>query len=738
MKRSGLAKFPMILCAFAALGAVPATQSYQSVESHIKQIREDLSKPGGPQQPNAPGWNALFDQLHNDLQAYTAANNERDRLTALNSVYQISVALGSVSWAPSVELRESLRAWLRPRVRVEWAARRLVDHVNALPPVSDTSVKENREKWVTFVHNSLGKALNEYDSAQTVVQKQAGLQAVNSALVALRGRNALSPWNPSLELQAALNDLYNQPNLDVSVDVETLSPLFNVNLVTTGPVTRKGYTSQVTAGPKTGFGLLVSDDGIGFYNSQLMSSVTPIWDFQQQVASDRKGRRAAKMYQFSATQTDASELFIYTFIRTTGLSISPAYRHNVGADIATAPQAGGGFARAFASLLGFNQTKITRMAYENAIGPIKVNVEKEAMEEGTERTAREAAERNVNIHKYLVGNNQLRYENLLIEGLSLRSRPQNALIGGRLTFTDATHQLGADQPQPAKLFQPDSGISADIHLGSILTSFVQSYMRKEPVQEVQSLLVETLKVEPGTAPDKSVKVSRNVDYPAFLQAIDRAKAANDPKVVAIRVKRPTVPPEFGTSAEGDLVALVNDFQLEVPAPSQEGIGSKMGPPARVYRIVSPQAEFALSFTVESKAKGDPLRLTGKIKEFDAGPNANVYAVGDDEKQATPLSALSKTVILSFFRAKMQGQPVDVALDTFNLRGYAIKSVSPLDPSGWIRVNLARSTVPAAAAVTAPHESAAGPRDTKPTPVPNTPPSAAPSPTPTPVPPVPKP
>jgi hypothetical protein len=725
MNRSGLAKLLALLFVSISLGAAPATRSYQAIDSQIRQIRDDLAKQGEAQQPNAPGWNALFDQLQKDLNAYSSAQNERDRLTALDSVYKISVALGSVTWAPAAELRESLRSWLRPRVRIAWAARRLVDHVHALPAVTDDSVKANREKWVTFVDDSLGKALSEYDAAPTVAKKQAGLQAVNSALVALRARNVLTPWNPSLELQAALNDLYNQPNLDVSVDADTLSPLFNVNLVTTGPVTRKGYTSQVTAGPKTGFGLIFSDDGIGFYNSQLMSSVTPIWDFQQQVANNKQGKRAAKMYHFNATQTDSSELFIYTYIRSTGLSIFPAYRHNVNADISTAPQPGGGLARAFASILGFNQEKITKLAYDNAIGRIRSSVAQEAMEEGTERTSREAAQRNVNIRQYLVGNNQLRYQNVLVEGLSLRSRPENALIAGRLLFTDAAHQLGADSPQPSSLAQPAAGISADVHVGSILTSFVQSYMHKEPVQEVQTLLVETQKVEPGTPPGKAVKVTRNQDYSAFLQAIDRAKAANDPKVVALRVKRPTVAPDFGTSAEGDLVALVNDFQLEVPAPSQQGIGAKMGPPARVYRIVSPQAEFALSFVVESKAKGEPLRLVGKIKEFDAGPNANVYAVGDDETQATPLNALARTVVLGFFRAKMQGQPVDVAIDTLNLRGYAIKSVSPLDPSGWIRVNLARAPLPAAAAEVAPAEPAAGPPAVPTPPTPPTPPAVTP-------------
>ena len=93
-----------------------------------------------------------------------------------------------------------------------------------------------------------------------------------------------------------MNDLFNRPNLDIAADVATVAPVFDANLVQTGPVTRKGYTSMVTAGPKTGFGLLPSDGGIAFYNSQSLVSVTPIHDFQQQIEQDPQGRKAAKLY----------------------------------------------------------------------------------------------------------------------------------------------------------------------------------------------------------------------------------------------------------------------------------------------------------------------------------------------------------------------------------------------------------------------------------------------------------
>ena len=161
--------------------------------------------------------------------------------------------------------------------------------------------------------------------------------------------------------------------------------MFNANLVESGPVYRKGYVSQVTAGPKTGFGLMPSDDGIAFFNSQLLTSITPITDFQNQIASDSQGQRAAKLYHFDATTYDWSELTITTVLRPSGLQITPSYRHNINAAICSQPEPGGGVGRLIAGLIGMNQQKITDKVYEGAIGQFQQRIPEEAMEEGLER-----------------------------------------------------------------------------------------------------------------------------------------------------------------------------------------------------------------------------------------------------------------------------------------------------------------------------------------------------------------
>src|SRR6202042_2340389 len=94
---------------------------------------------------------------------------------------------------------------------------------------------------------------------------------------------------------------------------------------------------------------------------------------------------------------------------------------------------------------------------------------------GAEKTSEEAANRNVAYSKYLIGYNRLALGNLLIEGLSMRSRPDRALIGGTLRWLKAGDQVGADMPQPSWLAVPGPGFSADVQLSSILTNLARGY-----------------------------------------------------------------------------------------------------------------------------------------------------------------------------------------------------------------------------------------------------------------------
>ncbi len=673
------------------LGAAPAAPSFFEVEKTIQEIRQAWAKPGATAQPHAPGWNAFFDALQAELRTWTNAQNERDQLASLNRIYKMSVALEGINWEPAARVREGLRAWLRPRVKVAWAERRLIEAVEGLPETSDGAAKTNRERWIDYVNTDLGASLRNYDRAETVAQRQEALRRVHTALNALHTNVKASPWVPTVELRNALDDLFNLPNLDIAADTPTLAPFLAHDVAVTGPVTHKGYTSQVTAGQKTGFGLLPSRDGIAFYNSQLMTSVTPVWDFNNQMASDPQGKRATKLYHFDATTTDTSELTVTAVLGNQGLSLYQSYKHNTNALICSEKTEGHGLGRAVAALIGMNQAKINQKVYDGAIGRIREGVITDSIEVGGEKMAEEQAKVNQKIREYIPGNHTLTIRNLLIASLMLSSQPQEALIGGFLQWKGAEDQMGAYAPQPASFQTPDPGVSADLHLTSIMTSLARGYLQSPTARDVQNLMVVTHKIAPNTPPSKGIDVSQNVDYPTFLKAVETSRAAKDPKVIAVRVKRPGHSPEFAADANGYLVALVHDFVLEVPAPEQATRGGLFGAPAQVYRFSAPQAEFVISFKVSPQTQKEPVRLSGRIESFDPGPQAKVYAVNEDETKAEPLTVFTTTVALSAFRSKLQGQPIDIPLSNLKLQGFAIKAVSPLDPSGWIRAQLVRTS-----------------------------------------------
>ncbi|WP_165249825.1 hypothetical protein [Paludisphaera soli] len=673
--------------------AAPAPSTYANVEKAIRDVNEAWARTDVPSDPNAPGWGAFFQAMLGQLKAYTDAQSPEDRLAPLGQLYQMSAALAPVPWQPAQVIREELRAWLRPRVQLAWAERRLNDRLRGLPPTDDAAVQANRRRWAEFVGQDLGQALSKYHAASTVTQRQEGLKEIHKALGELSQRNATQPWQPSADLQAAVNGLFNQPNLDITADLSIVQPLFDAPLITTGPVYRKGYWSQVTAGPKTGFGLLPSDDGILFYNKQMLQSTTPIHDFQQQVASDDQGRRAAKMYQFSATSLDWAEQTIYALISTSGLSLTPVASHNVNAQICSTPQPGGGLMRAVAGLVGYNQDRINNEVYQNAVKEFQQRIPQEAQEEALERIAGETAQRNAQIQQFLIGNNLLAIQEFLVSGLSMRSRPEAVYVGGLFQSRTGAAQRGADAPQPARLAVPDAGLTADLHVGSVLTSAADALFLRPDVQAVENLMIVTHDVPPGTPPAQAVTVTRNVNFPTYLKAVEEAQKANNPKVQALRIRRPSQPPEFAADARGFLVAIVKDLELDVPAPDPSSqAGRAVGAGAKVLRIKLPQAEIALSYKVEPRSASS-YHLGAKIEDITVPPTAQVVTIRDSEDQAQPLNRFSGALVITALLGRIRTQPIDANLDNVRIPGLAIQSVSSVDPSGWVRVNLVRTNEP---------------------------------------------
>ncbi len=673
------------------LNASKAAPSFHAVGRSIAEITRVWDQPGATIPPAAAGWRTFFDALNGELASYAAAADDKARLASLNRLHQMDLALWGVAWTPIIKVRGALDEWLAPRIRIAWAERRLVDFVEGQKAASPDSAA-NHQRWVKFVGDDLASALASYEGAKTVQARRAALKRLTGVLAALRSTNRSINWFYSAELQSSVVGLYSLPNLDVSADVYSLAPFLSQNVVTSGPIYRNGYVSQVTAGPKTGFGLIPSDEGIAFYNKQLASTVTPITDFQQQLQQDRKGRKVAKLYQFGATSSDAPELTITAILRpSTGLSLSPASSHAIGAAVGAMPIAGKGLARGVLAILGLNREKLTEKIQQQAYPKIAQGVVDGSNAEAAERVPAAEAEQNAKLRRVLVGNDTLAIQDFRVTGLTLRSRPTNALVGGTIGHARFADALGADMPQPPALAVPESGVSVDVHLGSIMSNVVAGLLAGDQARDVENVMVVTKATDPNAPPKEGVTVGKNVAYPEFLKQIEEARAANNPKVTALRIKKPSVPPEFAADQRGFLVVLVRDFQMEVPAPA----GGLLGGNAKVLRFLVPNAEFVLSFSVPAREPGKPLEFDAKVEDLVWGPGSKVQTIGDDENAPTTMGPFQANIALAGFRTKLQQVPIKAPLANVKLQGFDIGQVSPLDPSGWMRVVLTPNGQPIA-------------------------------------------
>ena len=227
-------------------------------------------------------------------------------------------------------------------------------------------------------------------------------------------------------------------------------------------------------------------------------------------------------------------------------------------------------------------------------------------------------------------------QDFLITGLSLRSRPEAVYVGGLLQSRTGEKQRGADAPQPAKLAVPDPGLTADVHLTSVLNSVAEALFQRPDVQTVENVMILTKDVPPGTPPSEAVTIRTQRRLPDLRQGCGRGSLkANNPKVTALRIKRPPQPPEFAVDARGFLVAIAPRRRDRRPRPrSQEPgrVGDRRARPDGPATEDS-AARGAFSYQVETPA---PLshRVKAKIEDFSPSPTSQVLAINDDESKST--------------------------------------------------------------------------------------------------------
>jgi hypothetical protein len=669
-----------------ARGAIPAPPSYGNIERSIQALRRSGASHGATAPAGADEGIALVD----DLRACCKAASEPQRFAALQRLDGKARALSASAVYADANLRYEIQCWLQPRLRLSAAMRRIDDLFAASPSGIASPSESNKARWIEFVDKGLGPAVREYDSAETVVQRQAALDRIDKSLETLKRHNQSYPWALSAELEAAVNELFNQPTIHVRADLATVRPFFQRNIVETGPVRRKQYVSQITAGPKTGFGLLTSDHGVAFYNSQRFTSVTPVWDFHDQLAAQAEGQRAAELYHFWCTTYDWAELAVTAVVSTRGVSLTPCYRHTIDADITSEPTCDkhAHVVRSLASLAGMDQQAINDRVYDGAIARFRERIPREAQEQGEEKTTEEAAKRSAELREqYFVGDESLALgARLLVSRLALGSRPEGVHASGLLQWRGAEQPQGADMPIPARFAAPQAGAIAVVNPGSILTNVAAGALQAGNGKTVDNVMIVTKDVPPGTPPSQALAVTRNVDFATYAATVEEMHKSGT-RGTALRIFRPQRLPWFTTDARGYLVGLLHDFQLDVPAPALEARGV-IGPPAKIYRIRMPSAEIAASYEFDTPSPRT-LRARIKVQDFAPGPGATVLAIDADETKAPSLSRFSTGIVLGALGARLRTRAFELFPDQSPLGSFTVQSVSPLDPSGWALVKLVR-------------------------------------------------
>ncbi len=84
-----------------------------------------------------------------------------------------------------------------------------------------------------------------------------------------------------------------------------------------------------------------------------------------------------------------------------------------------------------------------------------------------------------------------------------------------------------------------------------------------------------------------------------------------------------------------------------------------------------------------------MAVHAKVEDFNPGTDAQVLAIADDESKGVPLSRFSTAFVLGAFGGQLRLRPIDAALDQIKVPGIIVRSISPLDPTGWVTVNLER-------------------------------------------------
>ena len=663
-----------------ASGQTFPAPSYTEIEASLSRLENEWKSTTPAVNLETDPWKSLVGSIRNDLKTYAQTNDPNERVAALNRLHQSAASLDQTVSPTAAQLRDDLLYWLNPRVTLAWAEyQTLAEYPKGSP---------ERERWTDFIEKTLRPAIGTLEGAKTAADRARAIEAIDAVLSTLQQRTELPANSRSDTLLATLANLYVQPNVEVTIDHSALSNfIMPKGIVEPGPIFFKGQWSYVTPGPVQGIGFSPTSDGIQVVIQQALTSTTNVQGFEQQMeAADPRARQATSMYRFAAnTQNNSVLTSIALFRIATGLQLAQGYQHAVSAAINTTPVAGAGMKRFIASLLGQNQKAITDKVYQGFIERLPSEVASNARELSQIRASEAAAKTNAQIRPYVLDHQTVGLNGVGVTDLKLSTGTDHARALGTIYSFNAPKPHRATFPQPRRLqtFQP--GITADLHLPSVLANLTEGAFKNPEFLGTNSLLIDAgestpeIKVAPTITP--------NVEFPSYLDLVKQGqKNGKTPQV--IRVQKPSRAPDFGVGSNGDLLISVPDFQIDIPAPPQiAGGGAIAGPAASVYRISAPSANVGLSLFLDRSNPAAPPTLKAKVTSFNLDPKLSVKAIQQDEGAAQALNPILARLVSTGLSSRIVGQTFDLPVSALNRPDVALMDVSPLDPSGWLRLIL---------------------------------------------------
>ncbi len=654
--------------------------SYAEIEASIVSLEKQWQGLDPATNPELARATDFVKGLRTDLQAYSGTTDADARVAALNRLHQSVATLDQTTSPAEAQVRDDLRYWLRPRIALAWAEYQTL--------AQTTKGSPERERWADFIEKTLRPAVGALEGAKTPADRTRAAESIDNAISTLQTRTDLPANAHSDTLVAALASLYLQPNVEVTIDHSALTSfIMPKGIVEPGPIFFKGQWSYVTPGPVQGIGFQPTADGVQIVVQQAFTSMTSIQGFEQQMeANDPRAKQATSMYRFSATtRDDAVVTMVALFQIGTGLQLAQGYQHAVNAAVNTTPVAGAGFKRMFASLLGQNQKAITDKVQQGVMAKLPGEVVSNARELSGIKSSQGAARANALFRPYVLDGQTVGANGVGITNLRLTTGSNYATAHGNLYSFDSPKPRRATFPQPRKLLSFQPGITADLHVPSVLANFTDGAFKNPEIQGITSLQIEAPAgtAAPGTAP----KISRNVEFPAYLEAVQQGQQAGNASQL-VRILKPSRAPDYSVASNGDLLVSIPDFQLDVPAPSQLKGGAVGGPAASVYRIAAPSVQLGLSVFLDRSNPAVPPALKAKVTSFNLDPKFSVKAIDKDEASAQPLNPIVSRVVSAGLSSKIVGQTFDLPVAALNRPDVALVDVSPLDPSGWLRLILA--------------------------------------------------